>query len=387
MGSTIVKDNYPNRPVKEFEKMTSTLAETLDVLNQGLPSALISPEHATYISAVARCLPAAITTFFGFECRLGDEKPQADFLLYVTAAEGGRDILTGAAPAALLLEPLQANPIWSRLRRFCQSWAEPTSLLHQHVQDLWLEFDIAGPSPDLPLPSCFFRPHFPVGDTGEWITATAVPMLRGESLPASVEQKLLAALANLPDEAYVFQIGFMLARQVEAVRLCLRNIAPAHILPYLAHLGWSEPAGPLDALISNLSRLVDRIDLDIDVGQTVLPKIGLECYFNGQRQPRFEPRWRSFLDFLVDSGLCRPAKRDGLLSYPGYIREKKQVAWPARLQAASSLLGGRYEIIFLKGLHHVKIVYQPNSLLEAKAYLYVSQNWLALNQHVTANRS
>jgi hypothetical protein len=386
MGSPTVKDNYPNRPVKEFETMTSTLADTLGVLNHGLPPALISPEHITRINAVAHCLPAALTTFFGFECRLGDERPQADFLLYVTATEGGRDILAGAAPAALLLEPLQANPIWRRLRHFCQSWAEPTSLLHRHVQDLWLEFDIAGASTDPPLPSCFFRPHFPAGDTGKWITTTAIPMLRGQALPTSVEQNLLAALDNLPAEAHVFQVGIMLARQAEAVRLCLRNIGPAQILPYLTRLGWSEPVSQLDELISHLSRWVDRIDLDLDIGQTILPKIGLECYFDGQRQPQLEPRWYSFLDFLVDSGLCRPAKREGLLTYPGYIREKKQAAWPPRLRAASSLLGGRYEIIFFKGLHHVKIVYQPACPLEAKAYLYVSQNWLALGQPVAVNQ-
>lgn len=358
--------------------MTGTLAATLQLINPVLPSTLVSAEGAGRIKALAQYLPGAVTAFFGFECHLGDETPLADFLLAVTATEGGRDILTGGNPVAGLPPLLQAQPIWQRLVNFCRCWADPGSPLARQIHNLWLEFDVAAQVPDVTTPNCFFGLCLRAGEAGGWINGTALPLLRGEPLPALVEQKLLTAFEVLPEGAYVFQIGLMLARPVEAVRLCIRDIAPAQIPAYLSRLGWPGEVDHLAELITMLSQRVDRIDLDLDVGATILPKIGLECYFNHQAQPKFEPRWQAFLDLLVDQGLCQPAKREGLLAYPGYIRERANAAlWPPHLRPTSSFLGERYEGIFFKGLHHIKIVYQPEKPLEAKAYLYVGQSWLS----------
>jgi hypothetical protein len=375
MGSIPVKDfKLP----QEIKMMSGALAMTLQLINPTLPSSLISAEDAGRITTLAHALPGAMTAFFGFECRLGEAAPAADFLLSVTATEGGRDILAGTNPAASLPPLLLAQPTWERLANFCQVWAEPGSPLARPVHNLWLEFDVAAQVPDISLPNCFFGLCLRAGEARNWINETAIPLLRGESLPTSVEQKLLAAFEALPEEAYVFQIGLMLARPAEAVRVCIRNITPAQIPAYLSQLGWPGEANHLARLVAEVSRWVDRIDLDLDVGTRILPKIGLECYFNHQVQPKVEPRWQAFLDFLVDQGLCQPAKREGLLAYPGYVREKDNPGlWPPHLRAASSFLGERYEGVFFKGLHHIKIVYQPEKSLEAKAYLYIGQSWLS----------
>lgn len=357
--------------------MTNTLADILNFISPDVPPSLISPEYLAHIGAVARLLPSTMTTFFGFESRLADDLPQADLLLYLTPNEGGRDILAGSVPAVRLLDSLQAHPVWQRLRRFSQTWADPTSLLSERVRDLWLEFDINDQPVSPPVPSCFFHPQLLPGETGDWMTTTAIPLLCGQALPIPVEQKILACLAELPGKAYIFQVGVMMARPSTAVRLCIRDITPADILPYLTRLGWSGPSGPLAALIANLSRQVDRVDLDLDVGEVLLPKIGLECYFDPARQPQTEPRWRLFLDFLVQSGLCHPAKRDGLLGYPGYTRQKDQPLWSDHLQITASLLDNHCESIIFRGLHHIKIVYQPDGSLEAKAYLYISRSLIS----------
>ena len=112
------------------------------------------------------------------------------------------------------------------------------------------------------------------------------------------------------------------------------------------------------------------------MGDTVQPKIGLECYFAGNRQPRSEPRWVTFLDALVRDGLCTARKRDALLTFPGYIDENAQgVRWPSALRQASQLLGGRSLSTFVRTLHHVKLVYRPGEPLEAKAYLAADHHW------------
>lgn len=75
--------------------MTESLSSTLRaVVNPYIPSALISSEYLEQINATVRHLPAQITTFFGYECRLQDSKPRADFLLCVYP-DIGRQILAG----------------------------------------------------------------------------------------------------------------------------------------------------------------------------------------------------------------------------------------------------------------------------------------------------
>ena len=49
--------------------------------------------------------------------------------------------------------------------------------------------------------------------------------------------------------------------------------------------------------------------------------------------------------------------------------------WPRDLRAASALMGGRFQSVFVRWLHHVKVVYRPGQPLEAKAYLAVKHYW------------
>jgi hypothetical protein len=128
---------------------------------------------------------------------------------------------------------------------------------------------------------------------------------------------------------------------------------------------------------------VDLVSLNIDVGETVGRKIGFECYFDGNRQPRREPRWNTFLDSLVRSGLCTADKREALLAYPGYADEDADgVPWPTALRRASQLLGRRSLSTLVRSPHHIKIVYRPGEPLEAKAYLAGNHHW-----HTPASRS
>jgi hypothetical protein len=145
---------------------------------------------------------------------------------------------------------------------------------------------------------------------------------------------------------------------------------------YLAGVGWPCNEADVLGVLEPIASLVDHVYLDIDVGETVHRKIGLECYFDGNKQPRTEPRWGIFLDSLVRDGLCTAEKRDALLVYPGYVDENAEgIPWPRALRRASHLLGGRSLSTFIRTLHHGKVVYQPGEGLEAKAYLAVIHHW------------
>lgn len=370
-----------------LENPYSSLADYLRLVRPDVSTDLISPENWLNINALAQVLPSSITSFFGFECRLGVKEAHADFLICADAAQAGRKVLASDNDSLTLPGFLMEHEVWSQIHNFGTHWNTDTSPLYQQVRNVWLEFDINGHPGNIPIPSCFFGPepiysHPP--DTGErvlfhshqWVTQTALKLLLDRNLPSKVERQLLNCFDLLPGSAYVFQIGVMLARKCDFVRICIRNISPEQILDYLAKINWQGSVSDLKSILTKLSSFVERIDLDIDVGEVIFPKIGLECYLD--KQPKYEPRWQLFLAYLVETGLCIPEKRDALLAYPGYIREKSnQESWPSGLLKLSQFLGSEYERVFFRGLHHIKVVYQPEIPLEAKAYLSANHSLLS----------
>jgi hypothetical protein len=361
--------------------LESSLTDYLKLVNPYISPQLISPENWYNVDALAQFLPRAITSFFGFECHLGVKEAHADFLICADAAEAGRKILAGDNYSITLPSFLMEHPVWTNIREFSSNWDTDTSPIYEKVRNVWLEFDINGLPNTIPIPSCFFGPE-PIYSAKsdnphryEWVSH-ALKLLMGRTLPDKVEHQLFNCFDLLPKEAYVFQIGVMLARKSDLVRICIRNISPEQILEYLTQINWQGCVSELKPILTKLSTLVERIDLDIDVGEIILPKIGLECYLS--KQPKFEPRWQLFLNYLVETGLCIPQKQDALLAYPGCIRERShQELWPSSLLKLSNFLGSEYERVFFRGLHHIKVVYQPQKLLEAKAYLYASQSLLS----------
>jgi hypothetical protein len=342
------------------------------------------------VGAAARLIPAAATANFGFECRLGEALPRADFLVSASAAGGGREILAGVNTGIRLPGTLADDAVWRRVLDFCGRWADPTSSLYDGADYLWLEFDIDGPPSGLPVPNVFFSPQRSPGPVAAeegsagarqracQLVEMGADILRGAPLPRAHAKCLSACFRALPKSARVFQAGFMLARNSDAVRLCVRDLSSARILEYLIRIGWGGDPTALQSVLDALSPLVGPICLDIDVSAAVSHKIGLECRprsVNGG-QPGTEQPWDLFLDYLVERGLCLPAKRDALLTYPGICSEQTDAErWPANLTRISEFLGGRTIGLFIRTLYHVKIVYQPRCPLEAKAYLLAAQRW------------
>jgi hypothetical protein len=61
---------------------------------------------------------------------------------------------------------------------------------------------------------------------------------------------------------------------------------------------------------------------------------------------------------LVERGLCLTEKRDALIKWPGYFFERL-----AHVEVPN---------VLNRSLYHVKLIYEPERALKAKAYLYLS---------------
>jgi len=252
--------------------MIPTLAQTVFAVSPYIPAKLISGKNLRHIRAIASHLPGALASFWGFECRLGEEAPQGDFLISVKADEG-RAIVAGTHDSIELSESLRSHSVWNLARNFGQHWVDTTSPIYEKVDNIWLEFDVDGEPPAIPIPSLFFGcSPTQVENTGitlakaepeshEWVTETALKIMLEDGLSGGIAQKLGQCLAAFPPEAYVFQIGLMLARKAETIRLCIRNISPEDIIVYLEKIGWRGAIDFLQATVSELASFTDRIDL------------------------------------------------------------------------------------------------------------------------------
>jgi hypothetical protein len=144
---------------------TTSFEEYLRPVAASVPPQLISPSAFCDIDCVARVLPATLAyNMFGFECRLAEMAPRADFSV-LAGASCGRESLAGLHPTSTLPARLMTDPKWRRVTDFAVQWADPSSPLYRAVDSVWLEFDVDGAPPVIPIPSVFFAPQ-PSGQEG-----------------------------------------------------------------------------------------------------------------------------------------------------------------------------------------------------------------------------
>lgn len=361
-----------------MSESTGTFAEYLRPFGPQMPPQLISPSSFESMLRTAQIIPGALAmSLFGFECRLDDEEPVADFQLSAEAAFNARQSLSQVISSGNVL--LRNHPVWQHIYDFVVVWSDDSSILNEYIRNIWLEFDMDSASAEMPVPSLFFglrngnapgdevRPdpaHLPA------VCLKALTLLKGSLVPDSIARKLAHAIEALPTGATIGFVGSMLARNVNAYRLIVQGLNQQGISLYLRELGWSGPFPEMEEALASTSQFSDYLWLNVDIGDGVYSKIGWECYYNHRAQPVDERRWYAFLDYLVEHNLCVPSKREGLLAYPRTINAGEAGAlWPESLRLLALALGPSALNTCQAALHHIKINFQPNKPLEAKAYL------------------
>jgi hypothetical protein len=324
-----------------------------------LPPALLSGEAQAHLRAAARAVPAELVSGFGLECRLGEEAPRAD--LAVLLQRHGRRILAGLDPRLALPRALLDHGVWRRVAALCRECEDTTSLAHRHVDGIWLEFDVDGPPAAVPTPSVFVNFSDPAGPSAlrrahehRRLVETTVGILWDRAVPAAVSERLDECYRLLAGRGEIFAVGVMLARVCDAVRITVKNVPPGEVPGLLADARWPGERSLVAHWLEALAPRTDRIFLDLDVGAQLLPTLGLECKFT--RPAVDEPRWSDLLVFLEQQGLCRPEKRQGLLSWPGPFYCE------GRLEGESWMCG------FDNVVAHLKLAIGPTGRVQAKAY-------------------
>jgi hypothetical protein len=316
-----------------------TSADWLEVLGPCWTLPLFAPEAIGRLRHLAAVLPGECQGTL--EARLAPGAAPVDLSLRLRTASEAR-ALAARLPVAGSLVPL---------------WSAGEGPLAP-VRSVWLEWDLdREPGREVP-PAPVVCAKLPRDFDPGWLAGTLLPALQGFSPPARQLARILSCLDALPPPATLLYVFSLRARGSDAIRLEIFGLEPAGILAYLRDVAPGEVSRVEE--IAPLFEGVERLHLSFDVGDEVLPRIGIEGSF--PRQPPREPRWRGLFDRLVQSGLCAPGKRDAALAWPGY-----DTFWNAADRWPVAALGSRG--VCLRTLSHIKIVCAPDREPEAKVYL------------------
>jgi len=348
----------PRRP--HAVRAQPALSEFVRVVVPHLRSALISTIARERLSRAARQVPSS--DLAGFECALDEARRTADLIVRLPPA--GFDIPTGG------------GALWRRIHSLSVRLRDNLAPHFESVNVMGLEYDVPSDDTAIPPPALFFELNSDVGREGRTPHLIALTgELFGRSAMRATAALLRRCVEALPADSAPFQLGAMLSRPGEAVRLVISDVPPHCLLAYLRDIAWKGDERSVSNVVNALSPYVDSFALSMDLAHVVHPRIGLECYVSPGSG--FLPGWRRLLDRLVEFELCSAAKADGLLAWSGVCQESTcPDVWPPHLRWGDRLLGPRATSVIARTLGHVKVVVQPERPLEAKAYLGFAHYWI-----------
>lgn len=333
----------------------------LEVFSPHLAPAVFDRAALGRLRAVARLLPPC--SLGGFELRARDDQPTVDFFVRLPYVD------PGFAPSLL------THPVWQGLRRLCHAVASPSGRLHEQVTHLFLEFDLGAPPSATPIPGLFLELNASRALTLPDLLAMAELQGIPRSPPRISPEALGRCLTALPAGARVADLGVMLSRPGAPLRLVIQHVQTPGVCRYLDAIGWRDPSGRFSTLVDDIAAHADAdAMLDIDVADSVRPKVGVEFYLRGDTDEL--PRWSALFALLVQRGLAGPAKTAAILEWPGFIQEGAAGhAWSENLALGDLLFRGTARSLFWRTINHIKLSYQPDQEPEIKIYLGLGHNW------------
>ncbi len=325
----------------------------MQTLQPRIPESLLAGQDWERLLGRVGDLPAAAAAgLCGFEMKLGDPAPAADFSVAVNPGPVARHFLASGKTVATSTE--------ASLGACLADWSRPDDWL-------MLAYDIVGvPEGRQAAPAVYVRPGSGFLSKG--------PAFNPERLVETLERitgsgdgrehrALSRAFAALPPAATVVFAAVAPERSPKCVRLVVAEVATLQVEPFLNRLEWPGSIPAVLRLLSGMRDVSERFMIAFDVTENgALPRLGFEMYPTTSVGVDYQALlstwltttradWRRLTDRLVDMDLCLPEKAEGLLSWP----------------KLHNVYGkdGAYRLYM--GINHVKMVIDGMNL-QAKAY-------------------
>ena len=166
---------------------------------------LVSSDNFKEIISLARNFPGNLTSFLGFECRLGVSKARTDWAFAISSVGKDRQVFVNLLNDGYMPDQFIQQSAWRHIVDFANAWVDPNSVLKYNIKCFWLEFDMPESLPEVPIPSIFFGPEkIPkrkkVNDFSnyECLLTAALPILKGHRLKKIIENKIKKCIQELP---------------------------------------------------------------------------------------------------------------------------------------------------------------------------------------------
>lgn len=334
----------------KLHESTSLLVKFSEQVGSFLSSKLIEESCKAKLLHCAALFPSTLdVSCFGYECNLQGNEYWGDLLFRL-------DLHTQSLSAfqePLFLHFAKENAQWENLLLFFDEWTKKELFIERGIHGIWLEMDAGSSSDWPPKPNLFLETDM----QHELFYETIDEAWFGLKQKRLSRETLAILRRCAADHFAVFGIGFMLARPLDAVRICIRSkdlINTSTLHDYLNSLGHFGLDDSLIAFLTRMRPYLDYLYLDVDAADHPYPKIGLTCYIEEKDFSASRRRWDQFLIFLLSEGLADEERQLALRSWFGY-------------QYASFFS----QDILLRDINHVKLVYTPEKPLRAKMYLRV----------------
>ena len=333
----------------------ASFATALRGLRNLFPTALFDGADWDRLVERARRVPAAAAgNLFGFEVRLAEPAPAADFCVTVPPDGPVAADYLRRGGAAAPDSPAEAFAACLREVRGSDSFTDRGIRGDVHGGAI-LEYDVAAVPPGRhPAPGVFWLladRAFPGGEGAERLAAflAATAGRTADRAETAELRRVFAAVAPL---GRVSHAGVLPGRAARSFRL-LAHVHPPALSTALERLRWPGSMSAALAVVRELHGVAPHLDVAFDVGAGGLgPRLGLELSLGNEWSRTRYADWQPLLDRLAADGRCLPVKVAGLRRWCGF----------GRILHASGVL------IVHRGINHVKIGVGAGAV-EAKAYL------------------
>lgn len=305
------------------------------------------------------------------ERSLGPDVPCVELSLCTIRGDGSDAILAGHHHERDLPPIWLEEPVWRSIRDHYRHWMERGSVLQQHVQSTWLEFDRDQLACRCSLPSIFLGFRDISRNCRQSVHDIILDRFVAPAARAQVGAAMNRVLSSLPARAELRFVGVMLPRDQTRVRLCIM-LPLSELMDFTTRIAF--PArDQMGRLIAFSARHAVSAVLHLDVGDRLGATLGIEL------KPIGRDGWPLLLSHLNQEGLCTAVEREALLAFPGRSGVARNGSGPTGV--ADGAIGSPdmwrdvHACLIARSLNHVKLVCQPNCAVKAKVYMHIGYLW------------
>ena len=325
--------------------MSESFGDLLPAMRPLIPRALIDDVWLARLSERLAHLPGlAAAHLIALELRLGDPVPAADLAVPIGPGNPLTPFFIRRGETSAADSPAVAL---GRLLATMQADGYAGSFTGG-----FLEYDIAEVPPDQrPEPAVFLslRPEVARSCSADALVQELTEAIGWED--RSVAEVLAQVIGALPPRGGIYQIGAMLGRELQAVKVLASVGGNEDITHFLDKAGWSGSIENVQRAMDDMSSTTARFALSIDMtAQGLLPRLGLEIY--PADLGKGVAAWRPIVERVAELGLCLAEKKRGLLTFPGIER----------------LFGSDGVFVLYRGISHLKLTVHGTGL-QSKAYI------------------